>query len=137
MNNDRIIEGDIGYWTLDNNNALVIYIPNSLGAIEARSFRKAFEHICKNTISPSKIILNFSRTSFLDSSGIGALANIITMSKMRGIDLTVCGITIQVHSILKMTRLDRLLSMKQNEAIRPEAAIKEQREFGQNTVLVH
>jgi anti-anti-sigma factor len=117
MNNDQLVEGDIGSWVLDNNNALVIYIPKLLDANEAVSFRQAFEYVCESRHPPSRATLNFSRTRFLDSGGIGALASIIKMSKINGIDLTVSRITTQVYSILKMTKLDSLLRIEISEVI--------------------
>lgn len=124
MNNNQLIEGDIGNWALDSNNALVIYIPKSLDANEAASFRQTFEHICESTVLPSSTTLDFSRTSFLDSSGIGALASIIKTSKIAGIDLATSGITSQVRSVLKMTKLDRLLRIEISEVIDHESAIE-------------
>ena len=117
MNNDRLVEGDIGSWVLDNNNALLIYIPKYLDANEAVSFRRAFEYFCESTQPPSRATLNFSRTRFLDSGGIGALANIIKMSKINGIDLAVTGVNTQVYSVLKMTKLDSLLRIQVNDVV--------------------
>jgi anti-anti-sigma factor len=135
MNNDRIVEGDIGLWALDKNKVLMIYIPKSLDATKARCFRGAFEHICQSRVLPSRVTLDFSRTSFLDSGGIGALASIINLSRIAGINLTASGITPQVHSVLKMTRLDRLLSIEISEIIDPARIIEKFGESSQSTTF--
>ncbi len=124
MSNDLLVEGDTGNWVLDNNNTLLIYIPTYLDANEAVSFRRAFECFCESAQPPSKATLDFSRTRFLDSGGIGALANIIKMSKINGIELTVSKITTLVYSVLKMTKLDSLLRIDITEVVVHESVIE-------------
>ncbi len=92
-------------------NDLVIEIPDSLTVIEAQSFRQAFKPIFESHSLPQSVTLDFTKTTFLDSSGIGALASIIKMSKIAGIGIKVAGMTRQVHTVLKMTRLDTLISI--------------------------
>ena len=136
MNNDRKLKDDSNYQTLDNGEALVIVVPKSLNASEAISFRKAFKPICESEILPSEVTLDFSKTSFLDSSGIGALASIIKTSKIAGIDLRVVGVTPQVYSVLKMTKLDQLLSIETSEVISSKAALGEPYEPAQTVAFV-
>lgn len=125
MSNDRIFKGEMNHQTLGNDETLVIVIPKSLNASEALSFQQAFKPICESEILPSRVTLDFSSTSFLDSSGIGALASIIKTSKIAGIDLRVVGITPQVYSVLKMTKLDQLLCIDTSEIISPKTAINQ------------
>lgn len=121
---------------VENNDALVIKVPKSLTAIEALSFRQAFKPICESKIPPVKVILDFSRTSFLDSSGIGALASIIKTSKIADINLMITGVTSQVYSVLKMTKLDQLLSIQTSWDINSETATKVSCDSFQSAALV-
>ena len=107
----------MNYQVQEDGEVLVIEVPTSLNATEAQSFRQTFKPVCESDIPPANVTLDFSRTSFLDSSGIGALASIIKTMKIAGIDLAVTGITPQVFSVLKMTKLDQLLSIEISEAI--------------------
>ena len=122
MISDRIIKEDISSHARYSEESLVIEIPESLNALEALSFRQALKPIFESEIPPSGFTLDFSRTSFIDSSGIGALASIIKCSKISGINLSTSGVSPQVYSVLKMTKLDQLLSIGASEVTRPETA---------------
>lgn len=91
---------------------LVIEIPQSLTVAEAQSFRDAFKPVLESDIQPAEVVLDFRKTGFLDSSGIGALASIIKMTKIAGIKLSADGMSLPVKSVLRMTRLDQLLSIE-------------------------
>jgi len=62
-----------------------------------------------------RILLDISTVEFLDSSGLGA---IISGLKAVGGDgkLVVCGTTDAVKSMFKLTRMDRVFEMYDNEA---------------------
>lgn len=92
----------------------IIEIPKELTVVEAVLFRNAFRSICEAAGHPSKVILDFSKTTFLDSSGIGALASSIKMSKNSNITLTITQFNPQVGAILTMTGLDKVLPVEQD-----------------------
>lgn len=124
MSNDRKFKDSLNHQLMGNDEILVIVIPESLNASEALSFLRAFKPICESEVLPSRVTLDFSATSFLDSSGIGALASIIKTLKITGIDLVITGISPQVYSVLKMTKLDRLLRIEISEDIDHESVIE-------------
>ncbi len=92
----------------------IIEIPKELTVVEAVPFRDQFKHLCeRNSQSrPTRVMLDFSFTSFMDSSGIGALASIIKYAKKQDIDLVVNGLTPQVEAVLTMTGLNRVLKVE-------------------------
>ncbi|MCP4490198.1 MAG: STAS domain-containing protein [Gammaproteobacteria bacterium] len=112
MSTKQVFESDKSNLIFESDDVLVIKVPKSLTVIEAKSFQQKFMPICESTVLPGKVILDFSTTSFLDSSGIGALASVIKMSKIAGIDLSVSYLTPQVKAVLHMTGLDRLLDIE-------------------------
>jgi anti-sigma B factor antagonist len=78
-----------------------------LDAVIAPSFREALvsriDQGCHN------IVLDLSQVSFLDSSGLGALVFVLKHLVHKGGRLHICGVTPAVMSVLKLTRMDRLL----------------------------
>jgi anti-anti-sigma factor len=124
MNGDQEIKDSNNSPSPDREAVLMINIPGSLSVIESPSFRKVFDLICEAEIPPSRVTLDFSKTSFLDSTGIGALASIIKMSKINGINLAVSGITAQVYAVLIMTKLDCLLRIDISDVIDHESVIE-------------
>jgi anti-sigma B factor antagonist len=67
-----------------------------------------------------KIVLNVGRLLYLDSSGVGELANCYMSVIKRGGEMKVVGLTPKVEEILKITQLYRVFQEFQDE----EAALK-------------
>lgn len=63
-----------------------------------------------------KIIINFSKVSYLDSSGVGELVGCFTSIKGKGGDLRVCGMSSKIFSLIKMTSLHSVFDVKDSEA---------------------
>lgn len=109
-----------GFHALRRGGVEIMEIPKELTVVEAVPFRNAFRAICEADDRPFKVVLDFTRTTFLDSSGIGALASSIKMSKASDITLAVSGPNPQVRAVLAMTGLDKVLLFEQNDAVEIE-----------------
>ncbi len=120
MSNEQITEGGQDFPVLEGGCAELIEMPKELTVVEAVPFRNAFRSICEAQTRPHKVVLDFGKTGFLDSSGIGALAGSIKMAKSAGMELVVRGLTPQVHSVLTMTGLDRVLKIESPESGKSE-----------------
>ena len=57
----------------------------------------------------TKIVVDMGETTFLDSSGLGALIAGLKSARQAGGDLRVARPTPAVHSVFEMTNLDRVL----------------------------
>ena len=66
-----------------------------------------------------KIVINFSKVSYLDSSGVGELVGCYTTIKQQGGDLRICGLNPRISSLIKMTSLNSIFAVKdlEDEAI--------------------
>ena len=62
-----------------------------------------------------KIILNFSKVSYLDSSGVGELVGCYTSIKNKGGELRICGMSHKIFSLIKMTSLHSVFEVKDTE----------------------
>lgn len=90
---------------------LVIELPASLSGIEAMTFKHKFQSIVDELGQLPPISLDFSKNNFLDSCAIGSIAYIIKTCKTESIDIHAIGVNEKVMSVLKMTGLNRLLSI--------------------------
>ena len=110
----QLVEDDSKFNFFQHDNAEIVEMPKEFTVVEAVPFRNKFNSICERKIPPAplKVSLDFSKTSFLDSSGIGALVSMIKTAKKYGISLAVCGLTPQVQAVLTMTGLNRVLNIE-------------------------
>lgn len=73
-----------------------------------------------------RVILDFARVQFLSSQAIGVLLNLKKkLDVLPRSQLILCGIGPRLQELLKITRLDRVLTVKpsQKEAIKVELAL--------------
>ncbi|MBT2566287.1 STAS domain-containing protein [Arthrobacter sp. ISL-85] len=57
-----------------------------------------------------RIVLNLEKTSFMDSSGLGALIGCLKAARQAGGDLRIAGVTPQVRMVLQLTSMDKVLA---------------------------
>jgi len=62
-----------------------------------------------------KIILNFSKVSYLDSSGVGELVGCYTTVKNKGGELRICGMNSRIFNLITMTSLHSVFDVKETE----------------------
>ncbi len=63
-----------------------------------------------------KILLNLGDVTYIDSSGIGELVSAFTTVRNQGGELKLLNLTKKVHDLLRMTKLDTLFDIKDDEA---------------------
>lgn len=76
-----------------------------LTAVNAKVFKE--ETIELIEAGASRLVMDFSQTTFLDSSGLGALAGVLKKIGLRG-DLVVCGLNSDVQQLFRICRMDRV-----------------------------
>ncbi|MGD1920063.1 MAG: anti-sigma factor antagonist [Pleurocapsa sp.] len=93
----------------------VIELPERLTVLEAVSFKQTVTHLLQPDISQQKIILNFSKTRFIDSSGIGALVASLKYAQEKNIELILESVQPPVMATLSMTGLVDVFDIKSSE----------------------
>ena len=81
--------------------------------------RKAFDHLLKE--QRKKILLNFSQVSYIDSSGLATLVEMLQRLKRFGGLLRLSNVSEKVKGLFEITKLDRLFSIFPSE----EEAVKD------------
>jgi anti-anti-sigma factor len=63
-----------------------------------------------------KIVIDFSKVSYLDSSGVGELVGCYTSIKNKSGELRVCGMNSKIFGLMKMTSLHSVFEVRDTEA---------------------
>jgi anti-anti-sigma factor len=87
----------------------VIQLPTRLSVLEAVAFKETCQQILQRSSAPKQIIFDFSKTIFIDSSGIGALVSNHKSARKQEVELVLQGVLPQVMAVLDMTGLDKVL----------------------------
>ena len=62
-----------------------------------------------------KILINFEKVSYLDSSGVGELVGCYTSIKGKGGELRICGMNSRIFSLITMTSLHSVFQVTDTE----------------------
>jgi anti-anti-sigma factor len=90
----------------------VIQIPERLTVLEALVFKKTVGNLLQQNIPHHQILLDFSKTKFIDSSGIGALIANFKSAQAKNIELILESVQPPVMATLSMTGLVDVLSIR-------------------------
>ncbi len=107
---DPVSEADFNVMLLDD--IPVMQLPTRLSVLEAVDFKTTFQQLLQKSSVPEKIIFDCSQTTFIDSSGIGALVSNHKTARAKGIDLVLRNVPPQVMAVLVMTGLDSILTIE-------------------------
>lgn len=94
------------------NDTAVMQIPVRLAGVEAVAFKEACQQLLQKSPLPEKIVFDFSKTTFIDSSGIGALVSNHKSVRLKEVKLVLRGVLPQVIAVLEMTALDKILTIE-------------------------
>ena len=94
---------------------LVVRLPERLTVLEALSFKEVVSDLLEANNSHQQIILNFTSTKFVDSSGIGALIASFKSAKANNIELVLESVQPPVMATLSMTGLTDVLDIRSSE----------------------
>jgi anti-anti-sigma factor len=94
------------------NNTAVMQIPIRLAGVEAVAFKEACHELLDKSPVPEKIVCDFGKTTFIDSSGIGALVSNHKSARQKDINLVIQDVLPQVKAVLEMTALDKILTIE-------------------------
>ena len=90
----------------------VVEIPERLTVLEALIFKQTVGKLLQQNIVRQQILLDFSRTKFIDSSGIGALISNFKLARASNIELILDSVQPPVMATLSMAGLSDILNIK-------------------------
>ncbi len=98
----------------------LIQVPPRLSVLEAVAFKQNFKQLCQGSPLPNQIIIDFSQTTFMDSSGLGALVSNLKTAQQQGINLVLRQVQPQVMAVFSLTGLDGVFTIEQaHEPVTP------------------
>ncbi|MBE9078748.1 sugar transferase [Romeria aff. gracilis LEGE 07310] len=89
-----------------------IYITEIFTVLEAVAFKQTCQALFQQNTCLNQVILDFEKTSFIDSSGIGALVICHRLSQAQGAQMQLHNVPCQVMMALQMTELDKIFTIK-------------------------
>jgi anti-anti-sigma factor len=95
-----------------NGKTATIHLPPRISVLEAVAFKQTCHQLTDNPPTPDKIILDCSQTTFIDSSGIGALVHNMKATRNQEISLVLSQVQPQVIAVLSMTDLLQRLTVE-------------------------
>ena len=99
-------------------NVIVVEIPvKELDAGNSGDLKAAMAPILEKG---SKLVIDFHRMQFIDSSGLGAILSFLRQLSAKEGDLKLCGMTKQVRAAFELVRMHRIFDIFENreEAVR-------------------
>lgn len=105
----------------------VVVVPPTLTVVEAVAFERQVREYCQQQPPPKSLIVDFSRTTFMDSSGLGALIISYRACQQQQISLVLRGVQEQVNLVLTMTDTAQLFTFAADLQIPPSDPAQEVR----------
>lgn len=90
----------------------VVQLPRRLSVLEAVTFKKTCQQLLQDIAVPKQMVFDLSQTTFIDSSGIGALVSNAKLLREKGVELVLQNVQPQVMAVLAMTGLDKVLTIE-------------------------
>ncbi|MCG3175781.1 MAG: putative anti-sigma factor antagonist [Candidatus Omnitrophica bacterium] len=84
----------------------VFQVNGEINISTSPELRKSFE-----TQPSKKIVVDLEKVSYIDSSGLATLVEILKKTKMQGGSLGLSGLSEKVRSLFEITKLDKLFSI--------------------------
>ncbi len=90
---------------------------DELDASNAGEFKRDMAPVLE---SDTRVVMDFSRLRFIDSSGLGAVLSCLRQLSAKGGDLKLCGMSKQVRSTFELVRMHRIFDIfpTREEAVR-------------------
>ena len=111
---------EVNFLVTTLNETVVVQVPTRLSVLEAVSFKQTCQQLTQQDSHPKKIIVDFQATTFMDSSGLGALVSNFKTTQEKGIIMTLRNVTPQVMAVLNLTGLDNVISIESSSNVVPE-----------------
>lgn len=102
---------EITFPTSSTQDKPVVEIPERLTVLEAIVFKRTVGQLLQQDLPDDRILLDFSKTRFIDSSGIGALVANLKVAQANDIELILESVQPPVMATLSMTGLVDVLNI--------------------------
>lgn len=92
-------------------NSLIVAVIGEIDHHETKELRVVIDREIDHVL-PDKIIFDFSRTAFMDSSGLGLILGRYRKAHAQGVELEIVNPSDKILKILKMAGIDKFITVK-------------------------
>jgi anti-anti-sigma factor len=92
--------------------SLTIFVPSELDHHNAEIIRNNADKIIENQLI-TRLIFDFSKTSFMDSSGIGVIMGRYKNLRLMSGSVSAINVSSRVHKMLTLSGLHKLIEIKE------------------------
>ncbi len=96
--------------SLQQDGVMIFQVHGEINISTSPDLKKAFEKQATR-----KIVVDLERVSYIDSSGLATLVEMLKKTKSQGGALGLAGMTDKVKSLFEITKLDKLFFISQNQ----------------------
>ena len=104
-------------WLGSDENVVVVEAEGDIDLHRSAAFQQALlEPLSRH---PQRMVVDLSRVSYMDSSGVASLVKLLSRVRRQNVDLKLAGLTPRVLSVFEITRLDTVFEIypSQQEAL--------------------
>ncbi|BAZ32454.1 anti-sigma-factor antagonist and sugar transferase [Cylindrospermum sp. NIES-4074] len=101
------------------NDTAIVQVSARLSVLEAVGFKQTCQNLTHTDSHPGQIIIDFQQTTFMDSSGLGALVSNFKTAQETGIAFRLRNVTPQVMAVLNLTGLDQVFPVDSLSSVLP------------------
>jgi anti-anti-sigma factor len=99
------------------NHTCLVPIPPSFTVVRAVGFKQEFQKICQENPDLNEAAFDFGETTFMDSSGLGALVGCWKIAKQHSVHLVLRNVSTQVMAALTLSDLHKLFEIEKPAAV--------------------
>ncbi|MBR8834820.1 MAG: anti-sigma factor antagonist [Stigonema ocellatum SAG 48.90 = DSM 106950] len=103
------------------NDTAIVQVSARLSVLEAVAFKQTCQELTRVNPVPKKIIIDFRHTTFMDSSGLGALVSNFKLGQEKKFEFILMNVTPQVMAVLNLTGLNDTFSIEDGGDIPPSS----------------
>ncbi|MCS6814794.1 MAG: sugar transferase [Cyanobacteria bacterium] len=94
------------------NQRSILRLPKLLSVHQAVSLKQKCQIACEADPKPSQIVLDLQQTTFVDSSGIGALVSSQKIAKAHGVDVVLWNVKNQPLEVMSLTGMENFFKIE-------------------------
>ncbi|AFY33956.1 anti-sigma factor antagonist [Calothrix sp. PCC 7507] len=102
------------------NDTAIVQVPTRLSVLEAVAFKETCQKLTQANSHPTQIIIDFHQTTFMDSSGLGALVSNFKTAREKEIGFILRNVTPPVMAVLNLTGLHQVFPIESIGSSSPE-----------------
>ncbi|CCQ12006.1 possible anti-sigma factor antagonist [Pseudoalteromonas luteoviolacea B = ATCC 29581] len=91
----------------EKSDTTIVSLPADFSGFSVEKFKEQFDELASS--SKKKIILDFSETEFIDSSGIGAMVFLFKRLEKRSAEMALLRVHGQPFKLMNLLRVDRTI----------------------------